>query len=63
MLETLSAGDTEGVVLIGPQDRLHATLTAAATHNYTNFHWILSPTGPIQENVFQGEARYQLCLL
>ncbi|XP_071531128.1 metabotropic glutamate receptor 3 [Panulirus ornatus] len=54
VLELLSASDTGGVVLIGPQDRLHATLTAAAAHNYTNFRWVLSPTGPIQEDVFQG---------
>ncbi|KAG7174709.1 bride of sevenless-like [Homarus americanus] len=54
LLEVLKTGETGGVVLIGPQDRLHATLTAAAAHNYTDFHWVLAPTGPIQEELFQG---------
>lgn len=54
VLETLGSGKTRGVVLLGPQDKLHATLTTAAAYNLTDFDWILAPTGPIQEHFFQG---------
>ncbi|XP_066942016.1 metabotropic glutamate receptor 3 isoform X2 [Macrobrachium rosenbergii] len=54
VLEILETGETGGAVLIGPQDRLHAALSAAAVFNNTSFDWVLAPTGPIQEDVFQG---------
>lgn len=53
-LETLEGGATGGIVLVGPQHRLHSLLAAAAALNFTNFHWVLVPTGPLQERVFQG---------
>nr|XP_045583049.1 uncharacterized protein LOC123745986 [Procambarus clarkii] len=53
VLEALGVAGTGGVVLIGPQDRLHAALDAAR-RNRTDFHWVLAPTGTIQESVFQG---------
>ncbi|XP_076040737.1 protein bride of sevenless-like isoform X1 [Oratosquilla oratoria] len=54
VLEVLSTGRTGAVVLLGPQDRLQATLASAAMYNITTFNWILAPSGPIQEKVFQG---------
>ncbi|KAK7063153.1 hypothetical protein SK128_013223, partial [Halocaridina rubra] len=54
VLEMLDTGKTGAVVLIGPQDRLHAALTSASMYNITHFDWLLAPTGPIQEELFQG---------
>ncbi|XP_069957757.1 uncharacterized protein boss isoform X1 [Cherax quadricarinatus] len=53
LVEDLGRNGPRGMVLIGPQDHLQAALLTAA-HNYTNLHWVLAPTGPIQESVFQG---------
>uniref|UniRef100_A0A0P4VYH8 Uncharacterized protein n=3 Tax=Scylla olivacea TaxID=85551 RepID=A0A0P4VYH8_SCYOL len=53
-LQTLEGGGTGGVVLMGPQHRLQSLLAAAAALNFTNFRWLLVPTGPLQERVFQG---------
>ncbi|XP_050722667.1 uncharacterized protein LOC127001689 isoform X3 [Eriocheir sinensis] len=53
-LEKLERAGTGGVVAVGPQHRLHSILVAAAALNFTNFRWVLAPTGPLQERVFQG---------
>lgn len=54
-LEKLERAGTGGVVAVGPQHRLHSILAAAAALNFTNFRWVLAPTGPLQERVFQGD--------
>lgn len=54
-----AVGGVGGVVVVGPQHRLQALLSASAAvyaHNHTRPHWLLVPTGPVQEKVFQGEA-------
>lgn len=53
-LEKLERSGTGGVVVVGPQHRLQAILAAAAALNFTNFRWVLVPTGPLQERIFQG---------
>lgn len=58
-LETLEGAGTGGVVAVGPQHKLHSILTSAAAFNFTNFRWVLAPTGPFQERVFQGKL---MCL-
>ena len=52
----LEGAGTGGVVVVGPQHRLHSFLAAAAVLNFTNFRWMLVPTGPLQERIFQGNG-------